>query len=110
MKLTLATAALAAAAPAGAQPHHGHGTPPPSSQASPAAGQSARPDAAQDMADMPGMASMAARAQGMNLAGALGPYPGSRESSGTAWQPDASPMGGAGIMSGGWMLMGHALL
>src|SRR5437868_1559792 len=103
MKLILATVALAAAAPAGAQPHQGHGTPQPSSQASPAAGQSARPDAARDMPGMPGMAAMPAHARGMTMAGALGPYPGSRESSGTAWQPDASPMGGAEIMSGGWM-------
>src|SRR5262249_32946564 len=35
----------------------------------------------------------------------------SREASGTSWQPDASPMmHGVMIMSGPWMLMGHALI
>jgi hypothetical protein len=38
---------------------------------------------------------------------ALGPYPMSRESSGTAWQPDASQHLGLMTMSGGWMLMAH---
>jgi hypothetical protein len=43
-------------------------------------------------------------------AGALGPYPMAREASGTAWQPDASPHAGLHAESGGWTLMGHALL
>ena len=44
----------------------------------------------------------------MEMGAALGSYPGQRESSGTAWQPDAStPMSGPMIMSGGWMLMAH---
>jgi hypothetical protein len=43
--------------------------------------------------------------------GALGPYPLTREASGTAWQPDVSAhAGGMHAMRGGWMLMGHAVL
>ena len=44
------------------------------------------------------------------MTGALGPYPMSREASGTAWQPDASIHGGAPRQAGDWMLMGHAAL
>lgn len=44
------------------------------------------------------------------MTGALGPYPMTREASGTAWQPDASQHAGAHLMSGDWMLMGHAVL
>jgi hypothetical protein len=40
-------------------------------------------------------------------AGALGSYPMTRESSGTAWQPDASEHIGLMAMSGNWMLMAH---
>ena len=46
--------------------------------------------------------------QGMTTKAALGPYPERRESSGTAWQPNASSaMSGPIIMAGGWMLMAH---
>ncbi|MCL6740947.1 hypothetical protein LZ518_07360 [Sphingomonas sp. RB56-2] len=41
---------------------------------------------------------------------AFGPYEMTRESSGTAWQPDSSDHGGIHVMSGDWMLMGHARL
>jgi hypothetical protein len=41
---------------------------------------------------------------------ALGDYPMSRDASGTSWQPDAAGHGGLHATSGGWMLMGHALL
>jgi len=43
----------------------------------------------------------------MEMTGALGPYPMERESSGTAWQPDASEHMGLMSMSGDWMLMAH---
>jgi hypothetical protein len=46
----------------------------------------------------------------MNSTAALGSYPMTRESSGTAWQPDASEHSGLHIMSGGWMLMAHGAL
>lgn len=42
------------------------------------------------------------------MAGALGPYTMTREASGTAWRPDASPHAMAMHHIGDWMLMGHA--
>ena len=42
--------------------------------------------------------------------GAFGSYPMTRESSGTAWQPDASEHVGIMEMSGDWALMGHGML
>jgi hypothetical protein len=42
--------------------------------------------------------------------GALGRYPMTRESSGTAWQPDTSEHMGVMGQSGDWSLMGHGLL
>jgi hypothetical protein len=59
--------------------------------------------------DMPGM-SMAATPMGQAMTGALGAYPMARESSGTAWQPDASPQVGVMRQAGDWMLMSHVLL
>jgi hypothetical protein len=44
------------------------------------------------------------------MAGALGPYPMQRESSGTAWQPDTSGHEAWMSMSGDWMLMAHGVL
>ena len=46
----------------------------------------------------------------MAMNGALGTYPMERESSGTAWQPDASAHLGLMKMSGDWMLMAHGVL
>ena len=46
----------------------------------------------------------------MEHGGALGPYPMTRESSGTAWQPDASEHMGLMEMSGDWTLMAHGTL
>ena len=74
--------------------------------------------AAQDMDhsnhDMGGMAGMDhadhASHAAMPMTGALGPYPMTREASGTAWQPDASAHDGAHLMRGDWTLMGHATL
>jgi hypothetical protein len=45
-----------------------------------------------------------------SMTGALGPYPMTREASGTAWQPDASMHSGIQVMAGDWMLMGNAVL
>ena len=117
MKLILATAALAAGAPVAAQTHQGHDQHAPTQ--APASPQQPQPDShgesahaghgtpSEPMADMPGMSS---GQQGMAMSAALGTYPAARESSGTAWQPDASPTGGAHVMAGDWMLMGHGLL
>ena len=46
----------------------------------------------------------------MEMKGALGPYPMTRESSGTAWQPDTSEHQGQMSMSGDWTLMAHGVL
>ncbi|HET8750716.1 MAG TPA: hypothetical protein VFM42_08250 [Sphingomicrobium sp.] len=46
----------------------------------------------------------------MEHGGALGPYPMTRESSGTAWQPDSSEHMGLKKMSGDWTLMAHGTL
>jgi hypothetical protein len=42
-----------------------------------------------------------------SMHGMLGPYSMRREASGTAWQPDASPMDGLHYMNGDWMFMFH---
>lgn len=42
--------------------------------------------------------------------GALGPYPMTREASGTSWQPDQSEHMGLMRMSDDWMLMAHGVL
>lgn len=43
-------------------------------------------------------------------AGALGAYPMTRDSSGTAWRPDAAPHAMRMLQAGDWTLMGHATL
>jgi hypothetical protein len=40
----------------------------------------------------------------------LGPYPATREGSGTSWLPDSTPHEGVHAMYGDWMFMGHALI
>ena len=45
-----------------------------------------------------------------DMPAAFGPYPMTREASGTAWQPDASPMQGVMRMAGDWTLMGQVIL
>ena len=71
-------------APPPADPHAGHVMPPaPATPAAPAAPADAH--AGHDMADMPGM-----DMGGHAMPAALGPYPMTREASGTAWQPDVS--------------------
>lgn len=42
-----------------------------------------------------------------SMHGFYGLYPMSREASGTAWQPEATPMGGWHYMKGDWMFMFH---
>lgn len=63
---------------------------------------------AQDLADAP------APTQGLTMskamAGAFGPYPMTREASGTAWQPDTSEHDGVHTIKGDWLLMFHAML
>ena len=45
-----------------------------------------------DMSGMPGM---------------YGPYPASREATGTSWQPESTQMKGTHLMAGPWMIMLH---
>ncbi|MFL6730447.1 MAG: hypothetical protein ACJ8EZ_11040 [Sphingomicrobium sp.] len=44
------------------------------------------------------------------MAGAFGPYPMTREASGTSWQPDTSEHMGLMAASGDWTLMGHGVV
>ena len=46
----------------------------------------------------------------MAMPGALGPYPMARESSGTSWQPDSTPIAGVMTMGGEWMTMWHGMI
>ena len=59
---------------------------------------------------MPGMEQGEHAGHEMSMTGALGPYPMERESSGTAWQPDASEHSGLHVMSGDWMFMAHGVV
>jgi hypothetical protein len=65
-----------------------------------AADTSAHPAAGMDMAGMD-MGSMP-------MSGLYGPYPMTREASGTAWQPQSARHEGAHFMRGAWMAMVHA--
>jgi hypothetical protein len=62
-----------------------------------------------DMAGMnhDGMAGMAGMDHSMAMTGLLGPYPMTREASGTAWQPDSAVHNGWHFGAGDWMLMAH---
>ena len=46
----------------------------------------------------------------MQMPGSMGAYPMSRESSGTSWQPDSTPMPGIMSMGDEWMTMVHGYL
>lgn len=62
--------------------------------------------AGDDMAGMEGMEGM----EGMHhhmMSGMLGPYPMTREASGTSWQPEAVRMEGVHLMQDDWMVMLH---
>ncbi len=67
--------------------------------------------AGHDMGAMPGMDhSTHGDRDGAAMPAAFGPYPMTREASGTSWQPDAAPHSGVHVMAGDWTLMGHATL
>ena len=103
------------------QPHAAHPEPAPPSQPMPAEHEAHDPEAAarphqghampdgEDQA-MPPAGAMEHTGMGHEMTGAYGPYPMTREASGTAWQPDASVHGGVHAMSGDWTFMGHATL
>jgi hypothetical protein len=73
--------------------------------------QAARPDphAGHDMTAM-AKDDMAGMEMSHTMTGALGPYPMTREASGTSWQPDASAHEGLQVMRGPWMVMVHGVL
>ncbi|MBP7650919.1 MAG: hypothetical protein KA744_13825 [Phenylobacterium sp.] len=114
--LLAATATLALSSAAHAQdPHAGHdmgGQHAPTGDGQGPAG----PHAAHDMGGMAAPAADAAPEHyehemlSMGHRSALGAFPMSRDGSGTAWQPDASPHMGAMGQHGEWMTMSHALL
>jgi hypothetical protein len=62
------------------------------------------------MAGMDMSHGMAGMDMGHAMTGALGPYPMTREGSGTSWQPDTSEHDGLHLMRGPWSFMAHALL
>ena len=65
------------------------------------------PEGDHSMNGMAGMDRTNHSQMGHSMNGFYGPYPMTREASGTAWQPEASPMGGLHYMFGDWMLMLH---
>ena len=85
------------------QPHHDHEMQPPAPEAE-------QPHNEMDHSQMDHGTSAAAEHDGHSMTGALGPYPGTREASGTAWQPDQSEHMGLMSQSGVWTLMAHGVL
>ena len=84
-------------APASQQPH---------GQAPPAA--RAKSSGSQNTTSMPGMTIDQMDMGGMTMmSGQLGGYSMMRDASGTAWQPDSTPMEGFSWKSGGWTGMVH---
>ena len=59
---------------------------------------------------MPGMNRNGMTMPGMTMTGILGPYPMTREASGTSWQPDQAEHNGLHLMADDWQLMLHATL
>jgi hypothetical protein len=57
--------------------------------------------------DMSGMDMSGMDMGDMPMSGMYGPYPMSREASGTAWQPESARHEGVHIMKGAWMVMLH---
>jgi hypothetical protein len=57
-----------------------------------------------------GMSNMNMPGMDMTSTGIFGPYPMTRDASGTSWQPDAATHHGLHAMAGDWMLMGHLRL
>jgi hypothetical protein len=94
---------IVASLPLAAQEHHHHEQQPPAEPQQPGHDMSGMQG--HEGHDMHGM-------EGMNhdmhaMRGMLGPYPMSREASGTAWQPESTPHLGLHTMWNGWHLMAH---
>jgi len=101
MKFAWLSAALCLAASTAAAQEHQHDAPAPTDPSQ--MNQMQMDHGAMDHPSMPddGMGAMS---------GALGPYPMTRDASGTSWRPDASAHEGVHGQAGGWSLMGHATL
>jgi len=111
----IVAAALAFAIPVGAQGRRHHAA------SADTTGTAAEPDSVvhdapapvheHDMSAMGHGHDMAAMGDGheMAMSGLYGPYPMSREASGTAWQPDRAGHHGIHEMRGSWMLMLHGM-
>src|SRR5690606_18092008 len=67
------------------------------------------PDPGEHAAHTPHMAPGADHAGHGGMTSPLGPWPLSRDASGTSWQPDLSEHGGLHATRGDWTLMGHAV-
>jgi hypothetical protein len=98
--IAMAIPSLAIPAAAQQQPAHDHAAP----SAMPMAGATAPDHAAH--AAMP--ADHAAHL--VHMTGALGPYPMTRDGSGTSWVPDATPMEAIHGQLGGWATMLHGFI
>ena len=97
MKLAGGAFVLALAASPAAAQHEGHGA-------------TTKPEPIHSEGDPDEEAAAVEQLHPQAITGALGPYPATREASGTAWQPEESPHGGAHVTAGRWSLMGHAML
>jgi hypothetical protein len=99
------------ASPPGAGPHAGDATPATPQSADPHAGHRMSAESPADPHAGHDMAAMADHA-GHAMPALLGSYGMTREASGTAWQPESSPMYGAMLHSGAWsgMAQGYATL
>ncbi len=102
------SAGILYAAPARAQMHHHHGAAPPDSTViEPALPDSTiQPAPDHDMDDMEGMEH---HHHGARMEAMYGPYPMTREASGTAWQPDRARHQGIHVAKGAWLLMVHGM-
>ncbi len=95
---------VAASGPAPSSPAHDMSSMPGRNMSSmPAHDMSAMPEH-----DMSSMKEMTMDTHAMQSA--LGPYPMTREGSGTSWQPDATPMMGVHRQAGEWALMAHGFV
>lgn len=88
--------------PGHAQDHSHHAPPPPAGAQQPAQSDPHAGHAAPTADDHTGHA--------MPMTSPLGPWPMTRDASGTAWQPDTSHHGGIHWGDGDWSFMGHTVL
>ena len=102
-------ALIPAAALAQDHSHHDMSAPPPTAAAEPSPTMT-DPHAGHDMTAMGPMTGAMPDGDGMAMTSALGPWPMTRDASGTSWQPDAAEHAGIHWTRGAWTLMSHAQL